>query len=63
MALEAYLEASVVMVKGAVRFARWRTGFDKKRDLRVSNEVLHVGDQFQGRFLLVRSIRCWVILE
>ena len=63
MALEAYLEASIAMVKGAVRSGRWRTGFDKKRDLRVSNEVWHVGNQFQGRFFLVRSIRCQAILE
>ena len=39
MVPEAYLEVSVVMAKGAVRSGRWRTAFDKKRDLRVSKEV------------------------
>ena len=39
MALEAYLEASVVMVKGAARLGSRRTGFDRNKDLRVSKEV------------------------
>ena len=60
---EPYLEASVVMVKGAVRSGRWRTGFDRNRDLRVSKEVWHVEDQLQGMFFLVRSMRGWVMLE
>ena len=47
---EAYLEVSVVMAKEAARSGRWRTGFDKKRDLRVSNAVWQAEDQFQGGF-------------
>ena len=39
MAPEAYLEALVATAKGAVRLGRRRTGFDRNRDLRVSNEV------------------------
>ena len=38
MALEEYLEASVAMAKGAARSGRRRMGFDRNRDLRVSNE-------------------------
>ena len=39
MALEAYLEVLVAMAKGAARSGRWRTGFDRNRDLRVLKEV------------------------
>jgi len=31
------------MVKGAERSGRWRTGFDKKRDLRVSKDFWQAG--------------------
>ena len=60
---EAYLEASIAIAKGAVRSGRWSTGFNRKRNLRVLNEVWHAGDQFQGRFFLVRSMRGWAMLE
>ena len=63
MAPEAYLEASVAMAKGAGRSGRWRTGFDRNRDLRVSKEVWQAGDQFQGKFFLVRSMRGQATLE
>ena len=61
--LEVYLEVSVAMAKGVARSGGWRTGFDRKRDLRVSKEVWQVGDQFQGRFFLMRLMRGWVTLE
>ena len=38
-------------------------GFNRNRDLRVSKKVWHAGDQFQGRFFLVRSMRGWAMLE
>ena len=57
MALEAYLEASVATAKGAAGSGRCRTGLDRNKDLRVSKECWHAGDQFQGRFFLVRSMR------
>ena len=60
---EVYLEASVAMTKGEARSGRWRTGFDRKRVLRVLNEVWQAGDQFQGRFFLMRSMRGRVTLE
>ena len=63
MAPEVYLEASVVTVNGTARSGRWRTGFDKNRDLRVLKEVWQVEDQFQGRFFLVRSMRGRAMLE
>ena len=53
IAPEAYLEALVMTVKGTVRPGRWRMAFDRKE----------VGDQFQGRFFLVRSIRGLATLE
>ena len=63
MAPEAYLEASVATAKGAAGSGRCRIGFDRNRDLSVSKEVSQVGDQFQGRFFLVRLMRGWVTLE
>ena len=49
--------------KGAAGSGRWRIGFDRNRDLRVSKEVWQAGDQFQGRFFLVRLMRGQVTLE
>ena len=63
MAPEAYLEASVATVKGAAGSGRCRTGFDRNKDLSVSKEVWQAGDQFQGRFFLVRSMRGRATLE
>ena len=63
MAPEAYLEASVAMAKGAARLERWRTGLDRNKDLRVTNEVWQAGDQFQDKFFLVRLIRGQATLE
>ena len=63
MAPEAYLEALVAMAKGAARLGRWRMGFDRNRDLRVSKEVWQAGDQFQGKFFLVRLMRGQAMLE
>ena len=63
MVLEAYLEASVATAKGAAGSGRCRTGFDRNKDLSVSKEVWQAGDQFQGRFFLVRSMRGQAMLE
>ena len=63
MVPEVFVEASVVTVKGVARSGRWRMVLDRKRDLRVLDEVWQAGDQFQGRLFLVRSIRGWVTLE
>ena len=63
MAPEAYLEASVAMVKGAAGSGRCRTGFDRNKDLSVSKEFWHAENQFQGRFFLVRSMRGQATLE
>ena len=57
------MEASVAMAKGAERSGRWRTGFDRKRDLRVLKDVWQVGVQFHWRFFLVRLIRGQATLE
>ena len=38
-------------------------GFDRKSDSRVSKEVWQPGDQFQGRFFLVRSMRGRAMIE
>ena len=51
------LEVPVAMAKGAERSGRWRIGFDRKRDLRVSKEVWQAGVQFHWRFFLVKSMR------
>jgi len=51
------------MAKGAERSGRWRTGFDRKRDLRVLKDVWQVGVQFHWRFFLVRLIRGQATLE
>ena len=47
-----YLEASVATVNGAARSGRWRTGFYRKRDLRVLKDIWQGEDQFQGSFLV-----------
>ena len=51
------------MAKGAERLGRWRTGFDRKRDLRVLKEVWKAGVKFHWRFFLVRSMRGQATLE
>ena len=63
MAPEANLEASVAIAKGAAGSGRCRTGLDRNKDLSVSKEVWQAGDQFQGRFFLVRSMRGRATLE
>ena len=63
MAPEAYLEVSVATARGAARSGRWRTGFDRNKDLRVSKAVWQAGDQFHGKFFLVRSVRGRAMLE
>ena len=63
MAPEAYLEASVATAKGAAGSGRCKTGFDRNKDLSVSKDCWHAGDQFHGRFFLVRSMRGRATLE
>ena len=60
---EAYLEASVATAKGAAGSGRCRTGFDRNRDLSVSKECWHAGDQFQGKLFFVRLMRGRAMLE
>ena len=63
MAPEAYLEASVATAKGAVGSGRCKTGLDRNKDLSVLKECWHAGDQFHGRFFLVRLMRGRAMLE
>ena len=49
--------------KGGGEVWEMKDWFDRKRNLRVSNKAWHAGDQFQGRFFLVRSMRGRAMLE
>ena len=63
MALEANLDALVVMAKGEESLGRQRMGLDRNSDSNELNADWYWGVQFQARFFLVKSIRGQATLE
>ena len=63
MAPDAYLDASVAIVKGEERSGMRKTGCERKRRLSWSKACCWEGVQFQDKFFLVRSMRGRAMVE